>query len=88
MNQCWEEIRNQFKERENHLALKKLELEQQLIPILEVAGCLDYRAEGFDWYGDEDLLKLNFGGKDVDIKRSVLTSPKFGWNLFSRLFEI
>jgi hypothetical protein len=33
------------------------------------------------------LLKLNFGGRNVDIKRSVLTKPKFGWNFFSRLFE-
>jgi hypothetical protein len=53
---------------------------------LEVA-CLDYRAEGFDWFDDDDLLELNFGGRNVDIKRSVLTKPKFGWNLFSRLFE-
>jgi hypothetical protein len=43
--------------------------------------------EGFDWFGDDDLLKLNFGGKIVDVKRSVFTKPKFGWNLFSRLFE-
>jgi hypothetical protein len=36
---------------------------------------------------DDDVLKINFGGKNLDIKRSVLTKPKFGWNLFSCLFH-
>jgi hypothetical protein len=33
-------------------------------------------------YGDDDLCKLNLGGNSVDIKRSVLTKSKVGWNLF------
>jgi hypothetical protein len=83
----FEEIQNHFKEREDYLALKKLELKEKLTPILAISECTEYQNEEFDWFGDDDLLKLNFGGRNVDIKRSVLTKPKFGWNLFSRLFD-
>jgi hypothetical protein len=40
-----------------------------------------------DKEGNDDILKINFAGEIVDIKRSVLTKSKFGWNLFSCLFE-
>jgi hypothetical protein len=85
--QPFEEIQNHYKERENYLVSKKVELIQRLTPIFKLIECSDYTKEGFDWFGDDDLLKLNFGGKNVDIKRSVLTKPKIGWNLFSRLFD-
>jgi hypothetical protein len=87
MNRSWEEIQRQFQEKEILLASKKVELMERVIQIFEISGSSDYQTEGFDWFGYDDLLKLNFGGKNVDIKRSVLTKPQFGWNLFSRLFE-
>jgi hypothetical protein len=40
-----------------------------------------------DREGNEDILKINFGGRNVDIKRFVLTRPHFGWNRFSCLFH-
>jgi hypothetical protein len=49
-------------------------------------GC-NCHVAGFDWEGDEDILKLNFGGKYVDIQRSVLTKPLVGQNNFSALFQ-
>jgi hypothetical protein len=87
MNQTWEEIQDQFKETESYLASKRLELIQKIIRIFEINESSGLRPEGFNWHGNDELLKLNFGGRNVDIKRSVLTRPKFGWNLFSRLFE-
>jgi hypothetical protein len=36
---------------------------------------------------NDDILKINFGGRNEDIKRSTLTKSNFGWNLFSCLFE-
>jgi hypothetical protein len=64
-----------------------LELKTNLEEIFEIASGLEGLQEGFDMEGDEDLLKMNFGGRNVDIKRSVLTKPQFGWNLFSCLFQ-
>jgi hypothetical protein len=37
--------------------------------------------------GNDDILKINFGGRNMDIKRSTLTKNNIGWNLFSCLFE-
>jgi hypothetical protein len=67
--------------RESYLRSKKAELIQRLTPICEITE-YEYQTEGFDWFGDDDLLKLNFGGNSVDIKRSVLTKSKVDWNLF------
>jgi hypothetical protein len=40
-----------------------------------------------DKEGNDDILKINFAGEKMDIKRSALTRSNFGWNLFSCLFE-
>jgi hypothetical protein len=66
----------------------ELDIAQAVQSVFEVSGCQqEFRAEGFDMEGDNDLLKLNFGGRNFDIKRSVLTKPQFGRNLFSCLFQ-
>jgi hypothetical protein len=80
--QQWEEIQIQFRSNEEELALKRSEFTQKEKLIYEISG-VQMPTEN----GEEDILKINFGGKIVDIKRSVLTKPKFGWSLFSCLFE-
>jgi hypothetical protein len=42
----------------------------------------------FDVDGDDDILNINFAGRIVrNIRRSILTKPPCGWNLFSCLFH-
>jgi hypothetical protein len=65
----------------------KLDIVQTVQEVFEVSGCREFRAEGFDTEGNNDILKLNFGGRNVDIKRCLLTKPPLGWNLFSCIFQ-
>jgi hypothetical protein len=76
-----------FRSREKLNKELKADLQKDLREILEIGYGLEGLQEEFDGDGDDDLLKLNFGGRNVDIKRSVLTKPRFGWNLFSCLFQ-
>jgi hypothetical protein len=80
-------IENDVKIHERLIEKLTLEIKKSLQEISEIAsGPKDLQGE-VDAEGDEDILKINFGGSNVDIKRSILTKPKCGWNLFSCLFQ-
>jgi hypothetical protein len=75
-----------FRERDEKLAKLNANYRNEAKEIFEICG-VDCNGDGFDWDGDDDLLKINFAGKNLDIKRSILTKPTFGGNLFSCLFQ-
>jgi hypothetical protein len=76
-----------FRSREKLNKELEEELQNDILQILEIGHGSEGLYTEFDAEGDSDFLKLNFGGRNVDIKRSVLTKPHFGWNLFSGLFQ-
>jgi hypothetical protein len=75
-----------FREQEQNLVKLNADFRKEVKEIFDISG-VKCDGEDFDWDGDDDLLKINFGGRNVDIKRSVLTKPPFGWNFFSCLFQ-
>jgi hypothetical protein len=66
-----------------------LQIETRLIVqrVFEVCGRTPCNLNEFDWEGDDDILKLNFAGNPIDIRRGILAKPQFGRNLFSCLFQ-
>jgi hypothetical protein len=82
----WEESKKYLMEKDRVLQDKRQELNAKVKAIFKLSET-NFSDSAFDWEGDNDLLKLNFGGRNLDIKRSVFSKPKFGWNLFSCLFE-
>jgi hypothetical protein len=59
----------------------------RILTVFELGGTANFHAASFDPDGDDDILKFNFGGENVELQRSCLTKPVIGWNLFSCLFE-
>jgi hypothetical protein len=80
----FKEAEKLFLEREEQITAQKGNLQERVRKIFEIGG---ETANLTDTDGVDDLLKLNLGGNKLDIKRSVLTKPNFGWNLFSCLFH-
>jgi hypothetical protein len=81
------EIEKLFLDQKQNIENEISSQNREMLRIFELAGISDCYAEEFDWEGDDDMLKINFGGKNVEIQRSCLTKPAIGWNLFSCLFE-
>jgi hypothetical protein len=81
------EIKKQLKKPTNNLKNSWSAHISEIYSVFEDGGTTICRDGVFDWEGDDDILKINFGGRNVDIKRSDLTKPVIGWNLFSCLFE-
>jgi hypothetical protein len=81
------EIKNLLKEQKNKLKKSLSSYTSRILTVFEAGGTPNCHSKAFDLEGDDDVLKINFGGKNVDIKRSYLTKPVIGWNLFSCLFE-
>jgi uncharacterized protein YaiL (DUF2058 family) len=86
-----EAVLQQIEEGKNVFIKRAKELsEQQQAFNKRVAEALNISELGnssTDKEGNDDILKINFGGRNMDIKRSILTKSNFGWNLFSCLFE-
>jgi hypothetical protein len=79
-----EEGKNLFIERAKELS------EQQEVFNKRIAEPLNLSELGNsseDKEGNDDILKINFAGRNANVKRSALTKNNFGWNLFSCLFE-
>jgi hypothetical protein len=68
----------------NQLSLQQEAFHQKISEKLNLGG-LGNPLESKE--GNDDILKINFAGENMDITRSVLTRSDFGWNLFSCLFE-
>jgi hypothetical protein len=85
-----EAVVQQFEEGKNYFVAKAKELSQLQGAfskrVAEINLC-EWGNSSEDNDGNDDLLKINFGGEKMDIKRSALTKSNFGWNLFSCLFE-
>jgi predicted DNA-binding ArsR family transcriptional regulator len=79
------EIEKLFQEQKQKLENTISSQTWEILRIFELAGISNCYAEAFDWEGDDEMLKINFGGKNLEIKRSCLTKPVIGWNLFSCL---
>jgi hypothetical protein len=89
-------VSEQFRAIENDVSIHErliekltLEIKKSLHEISEIVSepkDLHLHRE-IDVDGDEDILKISFGGSNVDIKRSILTKPRCGWNAFSCLFQ-
>jgi hypothetical protein len=58
----WEESKKYFMDKERVLTIYQF-------------SETNFTDSSFDWEGDNDLLKLNFGGRNLDIKRCVLSKP-------------
>jgi hypothetical protein len=85
-----EEIREQFAEVESNIEKDMKETAEIENEIKETLGELLKISESSlatTGEGDEDIMKINFAGRNVDIKRSELTMKLVGWNLFSCLFK-
>jgi hypothetical protein len=80
-------VENDLNIREIEIAELRLDIKKDLLEIFKIGNGTESLQDEFDMEGDDDILKMNFGGRNIDIKRSVLTKPKFGWNLFSCLFQ-
>jgi hypothetical protein len=50
-----------------YLKNKVLSHTNEIVGIFELSGTPNCRIEGFDCEGDDDILKINFGGKNVEI---------------------
>jgi hypothetical protein len=83
LSTLFQETEKLFIEREEQIVAQKVNLQERVRKIFEIGG---ETVNLTDTEGDDDQLKLNLGGNKLDIKRSVLTKPNFGWNLFSCLF--
>jgi hypothetical protein len=70
----WEESKKYFMDKERVLNEKKQELNAKVAAIYQFSET-NFTDSSFDWEGDNDLLKLNFGGRNLDIKRCVLSKP-------------
>jgi hypothetical protein len=81
------EIEILLKEQTKNLKKMLSSQKREISTIFELSGTPNYHKQGFDCKGDNDILKINFGGRNVEIKRSCLTKPAIGWNLFSCLFQ-
>jgi hypothetical protein len=75
-------VENDLNIREIEIAELRLDIKKDLLEIFKIGNGTESLQDEFDMEGDDDILKMNFGGRNIDIKRSVLTKPKFGWNLF------
>jgi hypothetical protein len=82
-----QEINEQLKEQTNNLKNSLSAHISKIHAVFEAGGTTNTHSVAFDGEGDDDILKINFGGRNVDIKRSDLTKPMIGWNLFSCWFE-
>jgi hypothetical protein len=80
------ELKKLLKEQTNNLNYQLSAHISEISTIFEVGGTTNCESGAFDREGEDDILKINFGGKNVDKKRSDLTKPVIGWNLFSSLF--
>ena len=76
------QLQNDLQHRENLL----LEKRKYIDYLKESIFTINHQAIPID-DGDEDILDINFAGEVIQVKRSVLTKPYFGWNFFSCLFE-
>jgi hypothetical protein len=68
---------------------QQLQINSRLLSesIFDICRHVDNEHNECNWEGDDDILKINFAGKLVDIKRSTFTKPLCGHNLFSSLFQ-
>jgi hypothetical protein len=85
-----EEIREQFAEVEADIEKDKketAEIENEIKETLRELLKISESSSAITGEGHEDILKINFAGRNVDIKRSELRMKLVGWNLFSCLFK-